>query len=192
VGIPNVGVTVARDIAQEHEKFSDLKGSAILRDVVANDSLKGRERKILRIKYESAKAVLEFFSSAYGTRFLERLHALGIDPASVKEPAPPSDGPLAGLGCVLTGALSRPRTEYAKLIELAGGNVQSAVSSKTRYLIAGENVGASKTRKAAELGVEVIGEARLKELLGGAVQSEAPLPLKELRDEPSLTQGELF
>ena len=193
VGIPNVGVTVARDIAQEHEKFSDLRDSAILRDVVANDALKGRERKILRIKYESAKAVLEFFSSAYGLSFLERLLALGIDPASVKEPAVAADGPLVGLGCVLTGTLSRPRTEYAKLIELAGGNVQSAVSSKTRYLIAGENVGASKTRKAAELGVEVIGEERLKELLNGAIQSEASHQADELPKQPSgLTQGELF
>ena len=193
VGIPNVGVTVARDIAQEHEKFSDLKDSAILRDVVANDALKGRERKILRIKYEAAKAVLEFFSSAYGLSFLERLQVLGIDPASVKEPAVAADGPLAGLGCVLTGTLSRPRTEYAKLIELAGGNVQSAVSSKTRYLIAGENVGASKTRKAAEFGVEVIGEERLKELLGGVKPVKEPLPAEELPKQPSvLTQGELF
>ena len=193
VGIPNVGVTVARDIALEHEKFSNLKDSAILRDVVANDALKGREHKILRIKYEAAKAVLEFFSSAYGLSFLERLQVLGIDPASVKEPAVAADGPLAGLGCVLTGTLSRPRTEYAKLIELAGGNVQSAVSSKTRYLIAGENVGASKTRKAAEFGVEVIGEERLKELLGGVKPVKEPLPAEELPKQPSvLTQGELF
>ena len=67
---------------------------------------------------------------------------------------------------MLTGSLSRPRQEYAKLIELAGGIVQSSVTSKTRYLIAGENVGAAKTEKAKALGTEVIDEAKLRELLG--------------------------
>ena len=46
--------------------------------------------------------------------------------------------------------------------------MQSAVTSKTRYLIAGANVGATKTEKARKLGTEVIDEARLLELLGGA------------------------
>ena len=69
------------------------------------------------------------------------------------------------MGCVLTGTLSRPRGEYAKLIEQAGGIVQSAVTSKTRYLIAGENTGVAKTEKARKLGTEVIGEAKLRELL---------------------------
>ena len=54
------------------------------------------------------------------------------------------------------------------MIERAGGIVQSAVTSKTRYLIAGANVGATKTEKARKLGTEVIDEARLLELLGGA------------------------
>ena len=52
------------------------------------------------------------------------------------------------------------------MIEFAGGIVQSAVTSKTRYLIAGENVGATKTEKARALGTEVIDEAKLIELLG--------------------------
>ena len=93
---------------------------------------------------------------------------LGIDP--VREEAAPASatGPLAGLGCVLTGTLSRPREEYAEMIRRAGGVVQSAVTSKTRYLIAGANVGATKTEKARKLGTEVIDEARLLELLGAA------------------------
>ena len=52
------------------------------------------------------------------------------------------------------------------MIEQAGGIVQGAVTSKTRYLIAGANVGATKTEKARALGTEVIDEARLLELLG--------------------------
>ena len=166
IGIPNVGVTVAKDIAAEHERFSELADSAVLKNVVENDAKKGRERLILPIKVEAAKAVLGFFASDYGRRFAAQLAALGIDPVSEKSAPAKTSGPLAGMGCVLTGTLSRPRGEYAKLIEAAGGIVQSAVTSKTRYLVAGENTGATKTAKARELGTEVIDEKRLLELLG--------------------------
>ena len=166
VGIPNVGVTVSKAIAAEHGKFSDLADSEVLKNVVANDALKGKERKILKIKAEAAKAVLSFFDSEYGRAFLARMAALGIDPKSEAKSPARTDGPLAGAGCVLTGTLSRPRSEYAKMIEQAGGIVQGAVTSKTRYLIAGANVGATKTEKARALGTEVIDEARLLELLG--------------------------
>ena len=167
IGIPNVGVTVAKDIAAEHVKFSDLPGSPVLKNVVENDAKKGKERQILPIKVEAAKAVLGFFDSDYGRRFLARMLALGIDPAAERQAAAKTSGPLVGVGCVLTGTLSRPRGEYAKLIEQAGGIVQGAVTSKTRYLIAGENTGATKTEKARKLGTEVIDEARLLELLNG-------------------------
>ena len=103
---------------------------------------------------------------------LDRLDALRAVDAeesqAVAEKAAPvaATGPLAGAGCVLTGTLSRPRGEYAEMIERAGGIVQGAVTSRTRYLIAGANVGATKTEKARKLGTEVIDEARLLELLG--------------------------
>ena len=109
--------------------------------------------------------MLAFFESAYGRRFASRMAALGIDPVAPAAAAKATTGPLVGAGCVLTGALSRPREEYARLIEAAGGIVQSAVTKKTRYLIAGENVGATKTEKARRLGTEVIDEAKLRELL---------------------------
>ena len=165
VGIPNVGVTVSKAIAEEHERFSDLAGSEVLKNVIANDALKGKERKILKIKVEAAKAVLSFFDSDYGKSFLARMAELGVDPKSEAKAEVRADGPLVGAGCVLTGTLSRPRSEYAKMIEQAGGIVQGSVTSKTRYLIAGANVGATKTEKARALGTEVIDEARLIELL---------------------------
>ena len=171
MGIPNVGVTVAKDIAAEHGKLSELANSRVLLDVIANDEKKGKERQILPIKVEAAKAVLGFFASDYGQRFLARLAMFGIDPASEKKAPMKADGPLVGMGCVLTGTLSRPRGEYAKLIEEAGGIVQNAVTSKTRYLIAGENTGATKTEKARKLGTEVINEQQLLDLLRSKVLS---------------------
>lgn len=176
VGIPQIGVTVAGDIAAEHERFSDLEHSAVLAEVIENDAKKGRDRKILPIKVEAAKAVRAFFAGGYGASFMARLRALGIDPKRSEPVSKPVDGPLVGVGCVLTGTLSRPRGEYAALITAAGGIVQSAVTSKTRYLIAGENTGAAKTNKARALGTEVIDEARLKELLGkGSAERTAPV-----------------
>lgn len=164
IGIPGVGVSVAKDIAAEHEKFSDLADSAVLKNVLENDLKKGKERKVLPIKVEAAKAVLSFFSGEYGKRFAERMASLSLDPQSEKKVSAAS-GALAGVGCVLTGSLSRPRHEYAAMIEAAGGIVQSSVTSKTKYLIAGENVGASKTEKARKLGTQVIGESDLLALL---------------------------
>ena len=181
---------VLEAIAAEHGRFSDLAASAVLKNVIENDAKKGRERKILAIKVEAAKAVKAFFESGYGRRFLARMAELGIDPQSEKAVEPASTGPLAGAGCVLTGTLSRPRGEYAKLIELAGGTVQSAVTSKTKYLIAGENTGAAKTKKALELGTEVIDEAQLLKMLeggsAGVVEAEKPEPSRKIE------QGELF
>lgn len=117
--------------------------------------------------------------------------ALGIDPKRGERAAAATEGPLAGAGCVLTGTLSRPRGEYAALIEAAGGIVQSAVTSKTKYLIAGANVGATKTEKARKLGTEVIDETRLLELLGAAKGGGAQKSPEQAKPSAP-TQGELF
>jgi DNA ligase (NAD+) len=190
VGIPNVGVTVAKAIAAEHERFSDLAGSRALETVIENDAKKGKERRILPVKVEAAKAVKAFFEGEYGRKFLSRMAELGIDPVSEKAVQTASSGPLVGAGCVLTGTLSRPRGEYAELIVRAGGTVQSAVTSRTRYLIAGANTGAAKTNKARELGTEVIDETELLRLLGGGVAVEAK-PVASPA-EPKVMQDELF
>ena len=87
---------------------------------------------------------------------------------------------------MLTGTLSRPRGEYAELIRRAGGVVQGAVTSNTRYLIAGANTGATKTAKARALGTEVIDETKLVELLGGTASPQ------EAVGKPEVTQGMLF
>ncbi len=190
IGIPQVGVTVARDIAAEHARMSDLPESDVLRNVIANDAKKGKERKILVIKVEAARAVLDFFASDYGRMFLARMKELGIDPKRAEKEVVAASGPLVGAGCVLTGSLSRPRGEYAKLIERAGGIVQSAVTSKTKYLIAGANVGATKTEKARALGTTVIDEAKLLELLGQTTAEETLPPPSPTSATP--VQGDLF
>jgi DNA ligase (NAD+) len=66
-------------------------------------------------------------------------------------------GPLDGLTIVVTGTLSRPRSELEELIERLGGHAAKSVSKKTSYVLAGDEAG-SKLDKAKALGVKVIDE----------------------------------
>ncbi len=229
-GIPNVGVTVAEQIASAHARFSDLPHSpvlaAVLRlselyDLAAAENPRStlnrpkdeaeREERHARfnrlcgeigvlgddlvaagvaaktpgtalppqvmcvIKTEAAKAVLGFFASDYGRRYLERLLALGIDPQAQAKPAAAADAPLAGVTFVLTGTLSLPRNEFADKIKAAGGLVQEAVSKNTRYLVAGAEAGAAKLTKARSLGTAILDESGLLALLAGT-PAPAPAP----------------
>jgi DNA ligase (NAD+) len=80
---------------------------------------------------------------------------------------PPGEGPLAGKTLVLTGTLpDLTREEATERIVGAGGRVTGSVSKKTDYVVAGDAAG-SKLAKAEKLGVAVIDEAGLLELLGG-------------------------
>ena len=145
------------------------------------------------IKTEAAKAVLGFFASEYGKAYLERLHALGIDPKAKAKTAAAVNAPLAGVTFVLTGTLSLPRNEYADRIKDAGGIVQEAVSKNTRFLVAGTDAGAAKITKARNLGTNVLDEAGLRALLSG---STVPQPTKPSAPPPAAVapyqQQELF
>jgi len=93
------------------------------------------------------------------------LEASAAEREANKASADNSSGVLLGKTLVLTGTLPNlSRSEAKALIEAAGGKVSSSVSKKTDYLVAGEAAG-SKLTKAEGLGVEVLNEAELQELL---------------------------
>ena len=75
-------------------------------------------------------------------------------------------GVLSGLTFVLTGALSRPRPEFERMIADAGGKATGTVTKKTSYLVAGEG-GGSKRDKAVKLGIPIIDETTLLAMLKG-------------------------
>ncbi len=86
--------------------------------------------------------------------------------AKVAARAPKTGARFAGVTVVITGTLSKPRAEVQSMLEAAGAVVHGSVSANTQYLLAGAGVGATKTSKAAALGVKVIDEATMNSLLG--------------------------
>jgi DNA ligase (NAD+) len=116
-----------------------------------------------------AQSIAAFFGEERNRELIERLRVAGLqftyDPP--KRPEGADAGPLAGKTFVITGTLPTLSREDAKAkIEAAGGKVTDSVSRKTDFLLAGEKAG-SKLEKANKLGVAVIGEEQLVELLGG-------------------------
>lgn len=117
----------------------------------------------------STRKLLAYFQSAAGQTVLSSLTGLGINPVSagfVENMNNQATGPLSGKTFVLTGALSRPRPEFEKMIAAAGGKATGSVTKNTTYLVAGEG-GGSKRDKAAKLGLPVIGEEELLTMLEG-------------------------
>jgi len=110
-----------------------------------------------------AQAIVEFFAEPGNRALVERLRAAGLTFTAEKRV---TSEKLAGLTFVLTGTLPTLTREIAKeRIEAAGGRVSGSVSKKTSYVVAGEDAG-SKLDKAVSLGVAVVDEAGLLELLG--------------------------
>ncbi len=109
-----------------------------------------------------AESITEFFSIPANRKLVERLREAGLTLVGKKKERGTQ---LAGKTFVLTGTLEKhSRDEAKKKIEDAGGRVSGSVSKKTDYVVAGSDAG-SKLEKARELGVPVIGEKEMEELL---------------------------
>ncbi len=115
---------------------------------------------------QTAEAVVNWFSDERHRRLLEKLRAAGLNFA-VQRAEITGNAPLTGKTFVITGTLpSMSRDEAKALIEQYGGKVTGSVSQKTDYLLVGENAG-SKLSKAEQLGVPIVDEEGLRQLLGG-------------------------
>ena len=153
LGIRHVGANVARALATHFRSMQALM-TAAPEDIAAID---GVGPKI-------AASVHEFFSVKKNVAVVERLREAGVVlEEEVEEPDAPQT--LAGLTFVLTGTLQNyKRTEAAKLLEAMGAKCTGSVSKKTSYVIAGEAAG-SKLTKAEQLGVPVLDESALEQIL---------------------------
>ncbi len=129
----------------------------------------GNQRHLLNpLGSVATQNLLRWFRTEAGQQVAATLAALGINPATpgYSEGRQEQEGPLAGKSFVLTGSLSRPRPEFERLIAEAGGKATSSVTKKTDYLVAGEG-GGSKRDKAQKLGVPIIDEETLMQLMKG-------------------------
>ena len=133
-------------------------------DQIANESVENLQ-KLDGIGEISAKAICSAWSDA---QFLERYHMLkerSVNMTSDRNNKTTCSDILSGLVFVITGTLpSMSREEAKEIIQNNGGKVSGSVSKKTSYLLAGEAAG-SKLTKAQELGVKIITENELKNML---------------------------
>jgi len=153
LGIRHVGTGVAQLLAEQFHSLDELKGASF-------EDL----RSIHEIGPKIAESIVHFFKDRKNLEIIERLRKAGVR-LEVGEKDLKRKGPLAGKMFVLTGTLSTMTREEAKArIEELGGKVGSAVSSKTDYLIVGEEAG-SKLAKAKALGIELLSETEFLKMV---------------------------
>jgi DNA ligase (NAD+) len=151
LGVRQVGEVAAEEIARKLRTLDALFAASYDDFIAIND-----------IGEITATALVEFFASPETRALCDRLISLGVSGEAVSEERGES---LAGLTFVLTGTLpNMSRDEMSALIKAAGGKVSGSVSKKTSYVVAGDEAG-SKLTKARELGIPVIDEEKMLEML---------------------------
>ena len=151
-GIPNVGKAAAKTILKHFGSIEALMQADM-------ESL----QQVADVGEVTALCIRNYFQDENNCKIIERLKEAGVNMEMAESGS--EDGRFDGLTFVITGTLpTMDRKAAAALIEAHGGKVSGSVSKKTNYLLAGENAG-SKLTKANDLGVSVISEAELQEML---------------------------
>lgn len=152
LGIRHVGIGAARILAENFDSIEEIK-----------DASAAELEEIAEIGPVIAASIVGFFQERHNRDLLSRLKQAEI--RLEKEKDQESKKFLDGLKFVFTGSLNNyTRSEVKDLVEKAGGRAVSSVSSKTNYLVIGDNPG-SKYDKAQELRVEILSEAEFKEMI---------------------------
>ncbi|NNC62280.1 MAG: NAD-dependent DNA ligase LigA, partial [Eudoraea sp.] len=113
-----------------------------------------------------AESVVSFFREEKNREIVEELRKHGLNFSLSEAQLKNQTDLLKGKTLVVSGVFENlERTELKKLIEDNGGKVSSSISSKTSYLVAGNNMGPSKRSKAENLGVPIISESEFLNLI---------------------------
>ncbi len=145
LGISEVGIKTAKDLAKTFKTFENVKLATYEQLTMIED-----------VGEIIAQNIVEFFADENNLGEIERLFAVGVVPQNADQA---KSDVLSGLTFVLTGTLPNyGRGEMTKIIEENGGKTASSVSKNTSYVLAGEEAG-SKLDKAKALGVPVISES---------------------------------
>jgi DNA ligase (NAD+) len=150
IGLEEVGYVTGRNLAQQFRTIDALLAATP------------------GVGPKMAVTIAEQLADGQMRALIDDLRGQGV--SMELEGPPPGEGPLAGKTFVLTGTLpDLTREQASERIVGAGGRVTSSVSKKTDYVVAGENAG-SKLTKAESLGVSVLDEPGLLELLDAATK----------------------
>lgn len=151
LGIRHVGMQTTIDIVTAFGSLASLR-DATLDQLIAIDG----------VGTIVAESIAAWFADPDNQALLNKFDQLGVIPTFEKK-----SGVMAGKSFVVTGTLSSmSRDDAAAAIRRLGGTFQSAVSKDTDYLVAGQNVGASKLDKARKYDTAVIDEAEFKKIVG--------------------------
>jgi len=155
LGIRYVGETVAKKLAKAFKNIDALM-------VASQDELVAVDEIGERI----AESVVNFFSEPANVEIIDRLKSYGLQFSLSEEQLENQTELLKGNTFVISGVFETiSRNDLKKLIEDNGGKVSSSISSKTSFLVAGDNMGPSKRTKAESLGVPIISEQEFLEKL---------------------------
>ncbi|MAZ26092.1 MAG: DNA ligase (NAD(+)) LigA [Cytophagaceae bacterium] len=148
LGIRYVGETVAKKLAR-HYKSVDNLAAAKMDELIAVDEIGDR----------IAESVVDFFQDEKKKELVERLKSHGLQFMVSEEELKGQTDKLEGKTFVISGVFEKvSRNDLKKLIEKNGGKNTGSISSRTDYLVAGENMGPSKRTKAENLNIPILNE----------------------------------
>jgi len=155
LGIRFVGETIAKKLAYAFKNIEALE-RATLDELIAVDEIGER----------IAQSVVRYFSDQTNIEVVERLKSFGLQMSLSDEKLQAHSDALAGLSIVISGTFSQhSRDEYKTMIEMNGGKNVGSVSAKTSFILAGENMGPEKLKKAEKLGVKLVDEKTFLSML---------------------------
>lgn len=154
LGIRHVGETLAKKLAQQLRNIDAIMEATEEQLTATND-----------IGGQVANSIISYFSEKKNRELITRLKKQGLQFESNVEQKKQSTK-LDGLTFVVSGVFSKfSRDDLKAAIEQNGGKIVGSVSGKTNYIVAGENMGPEKLKKAEKLGVKVISEDQFEKLI---------------------------
>ena len=155
LGIRFVGETSARLLARHFKSMDALMAAGL-------DEL----QEVEGIGEVMAKSIISYFHNEQNREIVERLRGYGLQFELSQEQTAAQSDKLAGQSVVISGVFQHhSRDEYKLMIEQNGGKNVGSISSKTSFILAGENMGPSKLQKAEKLGIRIVSEDEFLEML---------------------------
>lgn len=155
LGIRFVGETVAKKIAKAFHSIDELAKADL-------ESLKSVDE----IGEKIAQSIISYFADVRNQAFVEQLKKAGLTLERKEDEKLQYTDKLAGKSIVISGVFSlHSRDEYKDMIEKNGGKNVGSISSKTSFILAGDNMGPAKLEKAQKLGIKIITEEEFLSIL---------------------------